>query len=71
MLVERIAGAGPQRRPAAAATAMTAYVVDYKVVPARLTPGFEAHLSQRSRRALYVALGYGLVAAALLRRRRA
>ncbi|MCC8402306.1 hypothetical protein LJ655_10445 [Paraburkholderia sp. MMS20-SJTN17] len=73
-LVERIAGARPQRLPAAAAgaaaaTALTAYVVDYKVVPARLTPGFEAHLSDRSLGAVYVALGCGLLAAALLRRR--
>ncbi|WP_246530078.1 MULTISPECIES: hypothetical protein [Paraburkholderia] len=72
-LVDRMAGPAPSRRPgataaAAAATVASAYVVDYKVVPDRLTPGFEAHLSRRSLGNVYVALGAGLLAAALLRR---
>ncbi|APA90160.1 hypothetical protein BJG93_30925 (plasmid) [Paraburkholderia sprentiae WSM5005] len=72
-LVDRMAGPAPSRRPgatalAAAATVASAYVVDYKVVPERLTPGFEAHLSRRSLANVYVALGAGLLAAALLRR---
>ncbi|HEY2020209.1 hypothetical protein [Paraburkholderia sp.] len=71
-LVDRMVGSTPRRRPgatatAAAATAATAYVVDYKVVPARLTPGFDAHLSRGSLAAVYVALGAGLLTAALLR----
>lgn len=53
---------------AAAATAATAYAVDYKIVPRRLTPGFEAHLSGKSLAAVYVALGAGLFAVAMLRR---
>lgn len=72
-LLRRWAGDAPREQPvataaAAAATAATAYVVDYHVVPARLTPGFEAHLSGRSLAAVYVAIGATLFAAALLRR---
>ncbi len=39
---------------------MLAYVVDYKLVSARWTPGIEAHLSPRSLFAAYVALALGL-----------
>lgn len=46
-----------------AAVAACAYVLDYHVVPKRLTPGFEAHLSKRSLLAIYIvlalALGFG------------
>ena len=45
-----------------AATAGIAYVVDYCVVPARLTPGFEKRLSNRSLFAIYVALAFSLAA---------
>ena len=60
------------RRPmaVAAAVATVAWVVDYKVVPKRLTPGFEQHLSRRSLAGAYVAFGTGLVLATWLRRRR-
>lgn len=62
------------RRPpspvmAAAAVTALAYVVDYHVVPARLTPGFERHLSRRSVYAAYLAFGTGLALAAIVRRR--
>jgi hypothetical protein len=40
---------------AAGATATLAYAVDYHVVPKRLTPGFEAHLSGRSMFYVYAA----------------
>ena len=43
-----------------AATAAIAYVVDYYVVPKRLTPGFEKRLSGRSLFWIYVALAAGL-----------
>jgi hypothetical protein len=52
----------------AAATAAIAYAVDYHVVPKRLTPGFEAHLSRRSMFYVYAALAAGLAAAAACRR---
>ncbi|ACC73878.1 hypothetical protein PPMP20_29740 [Paraburkholderia phymatum] len=52
---------------AAAATAATAYIVDYHVVPERLTPGFDIHLSNRSLAGVYVALAAGFAVAALLR----
>ena len=46
-----------------AAIAACAYVIDYHIVPKRLTPGFETHLSKRSLLAIYVvlalALGFG------------
>jgi len=72
-LLRRWTGDAPRARPVvtattAAATAATAYVVDYHVVPKRLTPGFEAHLSGRSLAAVYVALGAALLAAALSKR---
>lgn len=43
-----------------AATAGIAYVVDYHVVPKRLTPGFEKRLSNRSLFAIYAALAVSL-----------
>jgi hypothetical protein len=43
-----------------AATAAAAYVVDYHVVPKRLTPGFEDRLSGRSLLLIYAALAAGL-----------
>jgi hypothetical protein len=43
-----------------AATAAVAYVVDYHVVPKRLTPGFEERLSNRSLFAIYAALAVSL-----------
>ena len=49
----------------AAATAAIAYVVDYHVVPERVTPGFEAHMPRRSFLPIYAALGAGLALAAL------
>jgi hypothetical protein len=72
-LINRMPNARQCQQPgttatAAAATAATAYVVDYRVVPRRLTPGFEAYLSGRSLAAVYVALGAGLFAVAMLRR---
>lgn len=53
---------------AAAATAATAYVVDYHLIPKRVTPGFEAHISERSFPKIYLALGAGLALASLVRR---
>ncbi|HTH59046.1 MAG TPA: hypothetical protein VL689_02690 [Paraburkholderia sp.] len=71
-LTRRWTEGAPRENPvmagaAAAATAATAYVVDYHVVPKRLTPGFETHLSRRSLTAVYVAIGAALLAAALSR----
>ena len=43
-----------------AVTAAIAYVVDYHVVPKRLTPGFEKRLSNRSLFVIYAALAAGL-----------
>ncbi|CAB3803185.1 hypothetical protein [Paraburkholderia fynbosensis] len=51
----------------AGATAALAYAVDYHVVPKRLTPGFEAHLSSRSMFYVYAALAAGLALVALSR----
>jgi hypothetical protein len=45
-----------------------AYVMDYHVVPDRLTPGFEKRLSNKSLAAIYCALAVGLAAGALRRR---
>lgn len=60
--------------PAAVATgagvAALAYVVDYHVVPRRLTPGFEKRLSGQSMFAIYSTLAAGLAAGWLMRARR-
>ncbi|WP_225032006.1 hypothetical protein [Paraburkholderia sp. XV] len=53
---------------AAAATAATAYVVDYHVVPERLQPGFDAHVSRPSLTGIYIALAAGLAVSAWLDR---
>lgn len=53
----------------AAATAAIAYVVDYHVVPDRVTPGFEAHVPKRSFPVIYAALGMGLFLATAASRR--
>ncbi|HZP86503.1 MAG TPA: hypothetical protein VFB54_06760 [Burkholderiales bacterium] len=50
------------------AVAALAYVVDYHVVPARLTPGYELRLSNRSLGWLYVVIGLSLPVRALLDR---
>lgn len=59
--------------PAVAAAAVTtlAYVADYHVVPARLTPGFERHLPRRALFVIYGAFAAGLALTALYRRRAA
>lgn len=44
-----------------AATAVTAYVVDYHVVPRRLTPGFDRHLTPAGMVATYATFAAGLV----------
>ncbi|HWI35851.1 MAG TPA: hypothetical protein VNU64_05300 [Burkholderiales bacterium] len=58
---------------AGAATAATAYVVDYYVVHPRFRPGFERYLSSRSMFGVYAAIAAGFAVAALLtpERRRA
>lgn len=43
-----------------AASAATAYVVDYALTPKRFQPGFEKHLSPRGMFATYAAFGMGL-----------
>lgn len=50
-----------------ATIAAAAYVTDYHLVPDRFTPGFEAHLSNRSLFMVYVGLAVGLAAGARLR----
>lgn len=52
----------PSAIGAGAAVAAGAYVIDYYVVPRRLTPGFEKRLSGRSLFWIYSALAAGLAA---------
>lgn len=52
---------------ATATTALVAYVVDYHVVPKRVTPGFESRLPKGTLGLTYVALGAGFARAAVLR----
>lgn len=61
-----------RRRPphpvvAAAVVSTVAYAVDYHLVPKRLTPGFEAHLSGRQMLGVYAALAAGLAVTAMVR----
>lgn len=53
----------------AAATAAIACVVDMKVAPGRLTPGFERRLSRPALLAVYGAFALGLAASRLLARK--
>jgi hypothetical protein len=53
---------------AAGITALAA-LVDYRLTPKRLTPGFEAHLSRSSMLGVFAAIGVGLAAGAILNRR--
>lgn len=53
-----------------AAVAGLAYVVDYHVIPRRLTPGWELRLSRRSVALGFVALGLSLAVAASAHARR-
>jgi hypothetical protein len=57
----------PARIGAGLAAAAFACFVDYRVVPHRLTPGFELCLSRRAITAGYVAFGLGLAFAGILR----
>jgi hypothetical protein len=50
----------------AAATAALAYIVDYHVVPARLTPGFEKRLRIGPMAWIYGALAVGLAAGSVV-----
>ncbi|MDQ2640985.1 MAG: hypothetical protein M3Y79_10470 [Pseudomonadota bacterium] len=47
----------------AGAVALAANLVDYKLMPERLQPGFEKHISRKSLAAAYVAFGVGLALA--------
>lgn len=53
-----------------AAVAGLAYVVDYHLVPKRLTPGYEKRLSKRGLGALYGVLALSLALGGLLKRKR-
>ena len=55
--------------PLAVATSVLAYVVDYKVVHPRLSPGFDQRMKDRDMFFVYAAFGIGLVVPWLARRR--
>ena len=55
--------------PIAILTTVLAFIVDFHVVPKRLSPGFEMILSKRSLLIVYVAMGAALVVGGLLRAR--
>lgn len=55
--------------PLAVGTAAIANVVDYKLTPKRLQPGYERQISRGSLAMAYVAFAAGLAAGALLQRR--
>ena len=75
VLFERLCGRLLDRKDTAltlgAATAASAVAcfVDYRLTPARLQPGFEAHLSRPSLAVVYGAFGVGLALGAMLSRR--
>lgn len=75
VLFERVAGRFLDRKNtattlevAAAATAVASFT-DYKLVPYRLQPGFEARLTRTSMVGVYAAFGVGLALGAMLLRR--
>src|SRR5690606_33818330 len=61
----------PPRKPIARSAAMAtlAYVVDYHVVPRRLSPGFEHRIGPRGMLATYASFALGLYVAERLRKR--
>lgn len=59
----------PQAIAGGVATSATAYVVDYYMVPKRLTPGYEHRISSGAMLATYGALAAGFALGALLLRR--
>jgi hypothetical protein len=72
-LFERLRRARPDATgtiAAAATTSALAYVVDYKVVPHRLQPGFDAQVSRPALGAFYVTFAAALAIAACTRRAR-
>jgi hypothetical protein len=67
-LGERVDRLSPSARIAAGLTAAAvASVVDYRVVPRRLSPGFELRLSKPAITAGYLAFGFGLAVAGITR----
>ena len=52
-----------------ALVSVVAYLIDYRVVPGRLTPGFEKRLSNRSLLVIYIALALGLGLGGLRRKK--
>lgn len=75
VLFERFAGRFLDRRntvttlEAAAAASAIASFTDYKLIPYRLQPGFEARLTRTSMVGVYAAFGLGLALGAMLLRR--
>lgn len=59
-------GAVSRALPGGALVAALAYVTDYHIVPARLTPGFEKHLSRRALFFIYLVLALALAAGGAL-----
>ncbi len=76
VLHEVVFGGSRRRKPAlqhcaeAAASAATAYFVDYHLTPRRLRPGFEKHVSSKGMVAVYAAFAAGLALTAIARDRR-
>jgi len=60
---------GPRIAAEAALFTAVAATVDLVIVPKRLTPGFERHLSSRALTGVYAAFALGLAVAALSERR--
>lgn len=69
-LVKRTSGSRTAHLATGAAVAATAYVVDYYVVPKRLTPGIEKRLSPPSLGLVYGALAGSLALGSLLAAKR-
>lgn len=75
LVFQKLFGDAVDRRglPAAivggAATSALAYILDYRILPKRLTPGWEYRLSRRSLFMALAALGAGMAAGALMVRK--
>lgn len=71
LFYEWLAGPRSTRKRAllgGALVSAVAYVVDYRVVPPRLTPGFEKRLPRKALAAVYAALAAGLAVRDLTKR---
>jgi hypothetical protein len=72
LIYEKLVGANPAPGKAAltgGAVAALAYITDYKVVPKRLTPGYELALPPQALYGIFAVMGLSLALSTVVRER--